>query len=141
MSAAPLHLVCMGEPTVGQPTVLLEAGVGGWSSRWHAGCQPEVARFARVCAYDRAGYGWSEAGPRPRDGQRIVAELRTRCWNARASVGPTCWWGRAGGGQYVRLYHAAYPAEVAGLVLVDAEPEEFRAPNRRMPAPPRRKNR
>lgn len=119
-----LHLVCQGERHASQPTVLLEAGAGGWSIHWYE-LQRELASFARVCAYDRAGFGWSEAGPMPRDGQRIVAELHALLAGA-GEPGPYVLVGASRGGQYVRLYRDAYPAEVVGLVLVDAEPEEFR---------------
>jgi pimeloyl-ACP methyl ester carboxylesterase len=120
-----LHIVCQGEQVAGRATVILDAGVGGWSSHWHA-VQPQVAQFTRVCAYDRAGYGWSEAGPQPRDGQRIVAELHTLLERS-GERGPYVLVGASRGGQYVRLYQAAYPHNVVGLVLVDAEPEDFRA--------------
>lgn len=120
-----LHIICAGQAVAGQPTVILEAGVGGWSIHWDS-VQRETARFARVCAYDRAGYGWSEPGPQPRDGTQIVAELHTLLERAGEQP-PFLLVGASRGGQYARLYHAAYPAEVAGLVLVDGEPEELRA--------------
>jgi pimeloyl-ACP methyl ester carboxylesterase len=71
-----VHLHCTGERRAGQPTVLLEAGAGGFSVDWSL-VQPEVSRFARVCSYDRAGMGWSELGPRPRTLRQIVWELHT----------------------------------------------------------------
>lgn len=120
-----LHIVCAGDAQPGQPTVLLEAGAGGWSIHWH-GFQQQVAEFARVCAYDRAGFGWSEPGPAPRDGATVVAELHALL-AAAGEAGPWVLVGASRGGQYARLYAATYPAEVAGLVLVDGEPEDFRA--------------
>src|SRR5258708_7611068 len=68
-----LHLNCMG---AGQPTVILEAGLGDSSLTWGL-VQPEIARFTQVCAYDRAGLGWSDPGPQPRTSQQIVTELHT----------------------------------------------------------------
>ena len=59
-----LHINCTG---TGSPTVVIEAGLGDWSTTWAAYVQPEVAKTTRVCTYDRAGMGWSEAGPLPRD--------------------------------------------------------------------------
>ena len=59
-----LHLNCTG---TGSPTVIIEAGWENWSTLWAAYVQPEVAKTTRVCTYDRAGMGWSEAGPLPRD--------------------------------------------------------------------------
>jgi pimeloyl-ACP methyl ester carboxylesterase len=120
-----LHIVCLGEKTAGQPTVILESGVGGWSIHWHA-VQRQAAQFARVCAYDRAGYGWSEAGSPPRDGRRVAAELHALLARS-GEPGPYLLVGASRGGQYIRLYQTAYPEQVAGLVLVDAEPEDFRA--------------
>src|SRR6185369_2620624 len=57
-----INLRCMGH---GSPTVLLEAGFGAWSFAWNK-VQPAIARTTRVCAYDRAGYGFSSPGPLPR---------------------------------------------------------------------------
>src|SRR5512147_114574 len=54
-----MHINCMGE---GSPTVILDAGNGESSLDW-ALVQPEVAKQTRVCAYDRAGYGWSDPSP------------------------------------------------------------------------------
>src|SRR5262245_25339644 len=71
-----LHLDCTGEPRAGQPAVILEAGAGDFSVEWSL-VQPHVAKFARVCAYDRAGDGWSDLGPHPRTFRQIVYELRT----------------------------------------------------------------
>ena len=120
-----LHIVCRGEKTAGQPTVILEAGAGAWSIHWHA-IQRQAAQLARVCAYDRAGFGWSDAGPPPRDGERIVAELHALLAGSGES-GPYLLVGASRGGQYIRLYRDAYPEEVMGLVLVDAEPEDLRS--------------
>lgn len=120
-----LHLVCTGEAHPGQPTILLEAGAGGWSIHWY-NFQQQVAEFARVCAYDRAGFGWSEPGPFPRDGAQIVAELHALL-AAAGEEEPFMLVGASRGGQYARLYAATYPAEVVALVLVDGEPEDFRA--------------
>ena len=120
-----LHILCMGQKTPGQPTVILESGAGGWSIHWYT-FQRQAAQFARVCAYDRAGYGWSEAGPQPRDGKRIAEALHTLLVNSGES-GPSLLVGASRGGKYIRLFRDAYPADVVGLVLVDAEPEDFRS--------------
>ncbi len=118
-----LHLYCIG---AGSPTVVLEAGSGQWSLDWSL-VQPEIARFTRVCAYDRAGYGWSEPGPQPRSGQQIVTELHNLLHNAGIE-GPYLLVGHSLGGRYVRLYADRYPDEVVGLVLVDATPDGFVTP-------------
>src|SRR6266478_4464160 len=60
-----LHLNCLGKASASQPTAILEAGAGDFSVDWSL-VQPAMARFARVCSYDRAGSAWSDLGPRPR---------------------------------------------------------------------------
>jgi hypothetical protein len=66
-----LHLWCTGD---GAPAVILDAGLGGTSAGWGF-VQPEVARFTRVCSYDRAGMGYSDPGPSPRTARRVAREL------------------------------------------------------------------
>jgi CubicO group peptidase (beta-lactamase class C family) len=113
-----LHLFCMGENTDGRPTVILEAGLGATSSAW-AWIQPEVAKSTRVCAYDRAGLGWSDPSPEPRDAQHIAADLHTLLQNAQ-TPGPYVLVGWSYGGLYMRAYADQYREEVAGLVLLDS---------------------
>lgn len=115
-----LHINCTGE---GSPTVVIEAGSASWTLDW-VPVQPKVAEFARVCTYDRAGYGWSQPGPRPRTGAQIVAELHTLLENAGVE-GPYVLVGHSLGGIFVRLYAAECPDEVVGMVLVDARHEDF----------------
>ena len=67
-----LHLWVLGD---GEPTVVLEAGIGASSLSWRL-VHTAAARFSRVCAYDRAGLGWSKPGPAARTGKRLVTELR-----------------------------------------------------------------
>jgi pimeloyl-ACP methyl ester carboxylesterase len=50
-----MHILCTG---TGSPTVVMDAGLGGWSMDWSE-VQPAVARSTRVCTYDRPGMGWS----------------------------------------------------------------------------------
>jgi len=110
-----MHLSCSGE---GAPTVILEPGGGSSSLAWYL-IQPEVAKSTRVCVYDRAGMGWSDARPGSRDGQRIAEELHTLLNNANIPA-PYVLAGWSYGGLYVRSYLALYPEDVAGLVLLDA---------------------
>ncbi|HEY5846014.1 MAG TPA: alpha/beta fold hydrolase [Microlunatus sp.] len=110
-----LHLHCTGS---GSPTVVLEPGHGGVSSDlgWIA---PTVARDSRVCVYDRAGRGWSDAADGPQDADRIAADLHTLL--ARAQVpGPYVLAGHSFGGLYVQTFAAHYPDQIAGLVLLDS---------------------
>jgi pimeloyl-ACP methyl ester carboxylesterase len=114
-----MHIYCQGS---GSPTVVLDAGLGDFSPIWDL-VQPEVARFVRICAYDRAGLGWSERGPNPRTVQDIVGELHTLLAEA-AIEGPYVLVGHSMGGAYVRAYAVQYPDEVVGMVLVDSAHEE-----------------
>jgi len=113
-----LHLHCTGRARPGQPTVILEPGIGAFSVEWSL-VQPRVAGFARVCSYDRAGSGWSEWGPHPRTLRQIVYELHTLLERA-GERGPFVLVGASYGGWVVRAYQRSWPNEVAGLVLVDA---------------------
>jgi len=114
-----LHLDCRG---TGSPTVLLEGGAGDFSLVWSL-VQGRVAAFTRVCSYDRAGYGTSEPGNRPRTYAQLSLELRTAL--DRAGVGPPyILVGQSYGGLVVRGFAHRYRTEVAGMVLVDAVHED-----------------
>jgi pimeloyl-ACP methyl ester carboxylesterase len=108
-----MHINCTGE---GGPTVVMDAGLGGWSLDWSA-VQPEIAKFTRVCSYDRAGLGWSEPGAAPGDAQHAVADLHSLLANS-GEPGPVVLVGHSNGGLRVALYAHAYPREVVGVVLV-----------------------
>jgi pimeloyl-ACP methyl ester carboxylesterase len=110
-----LHLACTGQ---GSPTVILETGLGASSSAW-ALVRPAVASSTRACAYDRAGLGWSQAGPEPRDAQRISSELHALL-QAAGEPGPHVLVGHSNGGLYARMAASMYPTEVAGVVLIEA---------------------
>ncbi len=114
-----LHYHTTGE---GPIPVILEAGGGGWSLHWSR-VQPEVAKFAQVLAYDRAGMGWSEPSGTPRTSHQIAEELHSLL-HAASIPGPYALVGHSAGGYYVRMFAHLYPEEVAGLVLVDPSNEE-----------------
>ena len=120
-----LNLYCMGS---GSPAVVFDSGWEDWAPVW-AIVQPEVAKWTRACSYDRAGAGFSDSGPLPRTSVRIADELRSALHNGGIE-GPYILVGHAFGGDNVRTFAARYPAEVAGLVLVEADvtssPEERR---------------
>jgi pimeloyl-ACP methyl ester carboxylesterase len=120
-----LHLNCTGS---GSPTVLFEAAGGEMSSNlgW---ITPVVARNTRVCAYDRAGRGWSDPADTPQDGTQIAADLHTLL--QRGGVpGPYVLAGHSFGGLYVLTYADRHPGEVAGMVLVDSTNPAPAAPAR-----------
>ena len=117
-----LHINCVGR---GSPTVVLDAGSGLFSAQW-VRVQREVSDTTRVCAYDRAGMGWSEMGPEPRDARQVCSELHTLLSKAGID-GPYVLVGHSFGGMYMQTYAARYPDEVAGVALVDSsiDPDQF----------------
>lgn len=119
-----LHINCMGS---GSPAVVIEAGWGDWSETW-VPVEQDVAETTRVCTYDRAGLGWSEPGPLPRDAAQIAKELDTLLHNANIP-GPYVLVGHSLGGLPVRVFAHAYPADVAGVVLIESmSPRQFSQP-------------
>jgi len=110
-----MHMNCTGN---GSPTIVLDSGLGDGALIWGA-VQPELSQTTRVCSYDRAGLGGSEALPPPRDADRIAAELHELLHQANVS-GPLVLMGHSIAGLYVRDYASRYPADIAGLVFVDA---------------------
>ena len=114
-----LNLRCSGN---GPTTVLLEAGSRGDSTTWYR-VQPRLAKQARVCSYDRAGYGFSDEGPRPRDVDADVRDLDSLI-TAAAIKTPLMMVGHSLGTDIVRRYAELHRDRVAGLVLVDP-PEHY----------------
>lgn len=134
-----LHLYCMGK---GSPTVILENGLGDIFADWIF-VQPEVAKFTRVCSYDRAYEGFSDVGPVPPTMHQEVYEAHLMLQQARIAP-PYVFVGHSYGGMLARLYTMTYPKEVAGLVLVDSLHEDTpmggsmfrsRATGKKVPAP------
>jgi pimeloyl-ACP methyl ester carboxylesterase len=109
-----LHVHCIGQ---GSPTVILDHLGEGTSSQW-AWVQSELSNVTRVCAYDRAGFGWSDPGPAPRDALGSSRELQILLRNASID-GPYVLVGHSYGVNVARLYASEHPDEVSGMVLVD----------------------
>jgi pimeloyl-ACP methyl ester carboxylesterase len=117
-----LHLDCRG---AGSPTVVMDAGLGGSSLDWTL-VQSELATTTQVCTYDRAGMGWSDAGPMPRSPAHIADELHLLLRNAGLS-GPFVLVGHSLAGKNIRMFASMHASEVAGMVLVDARSERIDA--------------
>ncbi len=109
-----LNLRCSGS---GERVVILEAGANTNSTTWYR-VQPLLEKRTRVCAYDRAGYGYSDEGPKPRDLDADVDDLHALIGAVKISV-PVVLVGHSLGSNIVRRYAQRFPSEVAGLVLVD----------------------
>jgi pimeloyl-ACP methyl ester carboxylesterase len=114
-----LKINCTGR---GSPTVVLEAGLSDVSVEWKH-VQPEIARFSRVCSYDRAGYGGTDPGPMPRTSAQIAHELHALLQHA-GEAPPYLLVGSSFGGYPVRVFNGEYPDQVVGLVLADATQED-----------------
>ena len=131
-----MYLECSGS---GSPTVILESGYRNdadiWSTELEPGMSPvfsQVARFTRVCAYDRPGtfldadhLGRSTPVPMPRTARDLVSDLHALLQTAHIS-GPYVFAAHSFGGIFARLYASTYPNEVVGMVLVDALSEKVR---------------
>lgn len=125
-----LHIYCQGIRFYESPcvfsserqdpgyTVILESDSPGYSLDWSL-VQPGIAEFSRVCAYDRAGYGWSEPGPEPRNVSQMAGELHALL-EASGERAPYVLAGSGYGGMLLQVYAARHPDRVAAIVLVDS---------------------
>jgi pimeloyl-ACP methyl ester carboxylesterase len=118
-----LNLYCSGE---GSPAVILESGGNAPGLSW-ALVQPKIAEFTRTCWYDRAGVGWSDPPASPRTGASVASDLHEVLRRA-GEAPPYVMVGASVGGEYVRIYAARYPSDVAGVVLVDSTHPDQREP-------------
>jgi pimeloyl-ACP methyl ester carboxylesterase len=112
-----INLQCAG---TGGPTVILMAGLFSWSVVWYK-TQPVIAQKARVCAFDRAAYGFSDPGPRPQIISEVVEDLH-KVLHAGSIQGPYVLVGHSLGGLEARIYAQRWPEDVVGMVLVDTSP-------------------
>jgi pimeloyl-ACP methyl ester carboxylesterase len=115
-----LNLYCIGS---GSPAVVFDSGWEDWAPAWSK-VQPEIAKWTRACSYDRAGAGFSEPGPMPRTSVRIAEELRTALHHAGIAR-PYILVGSAFRGDNVRTFADLHMDEGAGLVMVDADPDDL----------------
>lgn len=109
-----LHINCTG---AGSPTVVMENGPNDSSVVWQL-VQPEVSKFTRVCSYDRAGFGWSDAPNEPRTSSNIADELN-RLLTRAAIPGRYVFVAFEYGALNVRMFTSRHREQVMGMVLVD----------------------
>jgi pimeloyl-ACP methyl ester carboxylesterase len=112
-----INLDCTGS---GTPTVVLMAGISSWSPVWYK-TQPVIAQTTRVCAFDRASFGFSDPAPRPQVLSDTVNDLHAAL-TAAALPGPYVLVGHSLGGVEARLYAQRWPRDVAGMILLDTSP-------------------
>src|SRR5437868_7166003 len=115
-----LYVQCSGS---GSPTVVLVSGLAETSVYWGGWIAPPVAQNTTVCAYDRAGQGWSDPPTSPQDGAAVATDLHTLLDHAQIP-GPYVLVGHSTGGAYIKVFAARYPDQVAGMVLLDSQPNE-----------------
>ncbi|MCS3903079.1 pimeloyl-ACP methyl ester carboxylesterase [Methylohalomonas lacus] len=117
-----LQLYCTGS---GGPKVIVDTGLGSSSMEWLA-IQDRVRKHARICSYDRAGYGWSDEGPGPRTAALMAKELH-KLLQAAQEAPPYILVGHSFGGYIAQHFAESYANEVVGMVLVDSShPEQTR---------------
>jgi pimeloyl-ACP methyl ester carboxylesterase len=114
-----IHMIGTGR---GSPTIVLEAGASAFAIDW-ALVQPELARSNRVCSYDRARHGWSDASTEVDTPSRVVRDLHAAL-QAAGEKPPYVMVGASMGGIFVREYQVKYPDEVIAMVLVDPTHED-----------------
>ena len=116
-----LSIDCDGE--LGSTTVVLIAGGGRTAKDW-AKVQPAVSQFARVCSYDRSGFGKSgKAASQPQPVIEVVADLHKLLEKAKEKS-PFILVGHSIAGIYSRSFADTFPQEVTGFVFVDSSHEE-----------------
>jgi pimeloyl-ACP methyl ester carboxylesterase len=109
-----IHLFCLGK---GSPTVILTAGGGGWAGVWSK-VQAPIALKTRVCAWDRAGWGFSDPSSAPQDVSHTTADLEEALNSAKID-GPYVLVGHSAGSYESLLFADRHPRQVLGMVLID----------------------
>ncbi len=119
-----IHIDCRGQ---GGPTVVLISGLDNNGALAWSAVRDRISSFARVCAYDRAGIMYSDPAPAPHDARLSTADLHAALAGA-GERGPFVMVGHSLGGPYIDDYVHSYPADVAGIVFVDAShPDQIKA--------------
>ena len=116
-----MHILCKGPSNMGS-TFILEAGGGAFSASFFALQDRLATGGRRSCAYDRAGYGWSDVLPVPTDSYQSRFHLNQLLKNS-GETGPFIFVGHSVGGQLIQLYAALFPTQVSGLIMLDSVPD------------------
>ena len=114
-----LHAICSGTQS---PAVIIESGAGAFSLDWSL-VQPDIATFARVISYDRAGYAWSDRGPTQDTIEETIDDLQLLL-RKEGVQGPYVMVGASLGSLYIRAFQRRFPDQVAGMVFVDGSHDE-----------------
>ena len=126
-----MRIVCMGPENTGKPVILLEAGAFGFAADFGTVQDQLTAKGLRNCAYDRAGMGFSDPSPKPRDGIAIAEDLEALLTAAQVPP-PYVMVGHSMAGLRLREFAGRNPGKVVGVVLVDATtPEATQDPGTR----------
>ncbi|MGM0837911.1 MAG: alpha/beta fold hydrolase [Bacillota bacterium] len=120
---ATLYTKLYGERS-NKPTVIMDAGYGDYSKAWDP-IIPDISKVAQVLVYDKAGLGKSAKSPNPRTSMHMVAELKELLTKLDIKP-PFILVGHSFGGVNVRLFAEQYPQDVAGIILVDSTPEDYK---------------
>ncbi|WP_075618532.1 alpha/beta fold hydrolase [Paenisporosarcina indica] len=105
-------------------TIVMDAGYGDYSKAWDT-LIPDLAEIANVFVYDRPGLGKSEKSSTPRTSLEMIKELNEVLLMLHIKP-PYILVGHSFGGVNMRLFATRFPIEVAGMVLIDSTPEEYR---------------
>jgi pimeloyl-ACP methyl ester carboxylesterase len=114
-----MRIVCMGPVKSDKPVIILEAGAFGFAADFGTVQDQLTAKGLRNCAYDRAGMGYSDPSPEPRDGIAIASDLEKLLAAARIAP-PYVMIGHSMAGLRLREFAGRNPGKVVGVVLVDA---------------------
>lgn len=113
-SGRALNIRCIG---AGSTTVVLTAGAGEQSLTWRA-FQGELSKSSRVCAWDRAGFGFSDPSAEVQDTDHTTNDLEALL--AGAKIRPKYLLvGHSLGGYETLMFAFRHPKDVAGIVLFD----------------------
>jgi pimeloyl-ACP methyl ester carboxylesterase len=107
-----------------RPLIVLECGAFGCAADWAVVQDRLAAKGLASLAYDRAGLGFSDPGPEPRDGRAIAADLELML-ERMGEHGPYVVVGHSMAGLMLRVFVPRNPGKVVGVVLVDAVTPEM----------------